>query len=135
MGEGLGKTLSRNSDKIDEIYDGLRIVNKKYANKTYKLGGKFGKKYPKGVKFNKKGFPDFSPYAKNTVEIKYTGSRSKDFKLANEAAGYNRTPKNYIWHNVEDAKTMQLVSKDLHGEVRQTVGVSVFDRIKGFFKE
>ena len=49
---------------------GIRIINKKYANKAYKLTGKLAEKYGKSIKFNKYGFPNFSKYAKYTKKIK-----------------------------------------------------------------
>ena len=43
--------------------DGVRIINKKYAGKTFKLSGDLGEKYPKGVNFSNEGFPEFEPYS------------------------------------------------------------------------
>ena len=50
-------------------YDGVRIINKKYAGQTYNLSGDLAKKYPTGVTFTNDGFPDFSPYSKAKVKI------------------------------------------------------------------
>ena len=35
--------------------DGIRIINKKYAGKTYELSGDLATKYPSGVKFSNEG--------------------------------------------------------------------------------
>ena len=80
--------------------------------------------YPNGVKFDEKGFPRFEPYAIKEVEIKLTGKHSKDVEAANRIAGYTDTPKGYLWHHHEDAKTMQLVPTHLHNAVAHTGGVA-----------
>lgn len=87
-----------------------------------KLSPELREKYPESVRFNEKGFPDFSPYAIAEVKIQYSGDRATDYKLANEAAGFAVKPKDYTWHHHEDAKTMQLVPRDLHREVGHTGG-------------
>ena len=106
--------------------DGVRIINKKYAGKTFELSGDLGKKYPKGVNFSKEGFPEFEPYSMKKVTINnLEGDAYYDFIKANEAAGYSSTPAGYTWHHVEDGKTMLLVPSDLHGAVRHTGGASL----------
>ena len=103
--------------------DGVRIINKKYAGKTFELSGDLGKKYPKGVNFSNEGFPEFEPYRIKKVTINnLEGDAYYDFIKANEAAGYSTTPTGYTWHHVEDGKTMLLVPSDLHGAVRHTGG-------------
>lgn len=78
-------------------------------------------KYPEGVSFNEKGIPDFSPYVAELedgriieVPITLTGNRKEDFKLCNLAFGWKNTPKGFTWHHHEDARTIQLLPKDLH---------------------
>ena len=75
------------------------------------------------VTYSKEGYPDFSPYAETlpngqkSVRINYSGSRSKDFRLADKAAGYTRDnprPSGYTWHHNEDMTTMQLVNSRIH---------------------
>lgn len=106
--------------------DGVRIINKKYAGKTFKLSGDLGEKYPKGVNFSNEGFPDFETYSIKKVTINnLEGDAYYDFIKANEAAGYSSTPTGYTWHHVEDGKTMLLVPSDLHGAVRHTGGASL----------
>ena len=81
-------------------------------------------KYPHGVPFTQQGFPDFARYRISRVEITLTGSRSADFKAANQAAGFSRTPKGYTWHHHHEAGVMELVPTDLHDAVRHTGGVA-----------
>jgi hypothetical protein len=61
--------------------------------------------------------PDFKV---NTDEL----AAKSDFALANDAAGFDRTPKGYTWHHVEDGRTMELVPSDRHGTVRHSGGVA-----------
>lgn len=96
------------------------------------------------VTYNKEGYPDFSPYAETlpngqkSVSIKYTGSRSKDFRLADKAAGYTRDnprPPGYTWHHNEDMTTMQLVNSKIHnvaqGGFPHAGGINVWEEIMG----
>jgi hypothetical protein len=106
--------------------DGVRIINKKYAGKTFELSGDLAEKYPNGVKFTKEGFPDFKPYSIKTVTVdNLEGDAYYDFIKANEEAGFDSTPDGYTWHHVEDGRTMELVPSDLHGAVRHTGGASL----------
>jgi hypothetical protein len=45
-----------------------------------------------------------------------------DFRTANIASGYKRTPKGYTWHHHQDKGVMELVPTDLHQAVRHTEG-------------
>ncbi len=121
----LKKLPSRFSKSTGNIYDGVRIINKQYAGKIYKLGGALAKKYPNGVKFTKAGFPDFSPYAKVRVIVNGLKGTSTDFAAANKAAGFKSTPNGYTWHHVEDGRTMLLVPTELHSAVGHTGGASL----------
>ena len=106
-------------------------INGEYAGKTYfdALPKNLQRKYPNGVKFDGNGFPDFSPYSKKSVDIKYTGSRPGDYDAANKAAGFFDTPKGYTWHHHQDVGPngigrIELVPSALHGEIRHTGGVA-----------
>ncbi len=96
--------------------NGRKIVNHGLKNQT--IVTKSGYK----VTFNKYGFPDFSPFAKKTVELpNMHGNYSTDFSNANELAGFGKGKKSHLkeypyhtWHHHEDGKTMQLVPKDLN---------------------
>ena len=108
------------------INNKVRIINKKFAGKTYKLDGDLAKKYPDGVRFTLDGFPDFSPYSKINVKIEgLKGNTSSDFTAANRAVGLKSTPKGFTWHHVEDGKTLMLVPTDLHQTVRHTGGAAL----------
>ncbi len=101
------------------------------AGKVYELkDSALKEKYPEGVKFTEDGYPDFSPYAKESVTIDMKGDHYHDYKNANAAAGYDETPDDYIWHHHQDCKTMQLVPEDLHGAVPHTGGVSIIKHRK-----
>lgn len=89
------KNVSETKSVVGEVYsggnkanlDGVRIINKKYAGKTYELSGDLGKKYPDGVKFSEEGFPDFEPYSiKKVIVHNLEGDTYYDFTKANEAA-------------------------------------------------
>ena len=78
------------------------------------------------VLYNSNGYPDFSPYkveqADNVVGM--TGVYSHDAALANARVKYSSTPEGYVWHHVEDGKTMQLIPQDIHQHFPHTGGAS-----------
>jgi len=122
--KGLGKLPAASGGiKVAEAsisrIGGRLPINSKYA----------GKIHPSGVRFNAQGFPDFSPYAKAQVKLEsLTGVPRVDNKLANQAAGFGdagTAPKGYVWHHVEDGKTMQLVPFELHDATRHTGGTAI----------
>ena len=100
--------------------------------------------YTKTSRYTKKSYditynngdPDFSKYkykgsgGKSTVEIDYTGKRYSDFKAANAAAGFKKTPKGYTWHHMQDAKTMMLVETDVHRTFPHTGGFSLHKKMR-----
>ncbi|MET8776241.1 HNH endonuclease [Nocardia sp. NPDC004654] len=121
---------------VNRLPNGKLPSNFEYAGKKYpveKLPPDLRTKYPASVQFTHDGFPDFSPYAKNTVKFdrpqfdppRFTGNRSSDFTNANRMAGYRQTPDGYTWHHHQDGKTMQLVPTDLHDAVRHAGGVAI----------
>lgn len=125
ISDGSKKVKLKLSDGSTIDYPTSSIMNYKYAGKTYYLTGDLAKKYPNGVKFSKKGFPDFSPYSIKRVAVEgMNGDRRHDARLANKAAGYAKTPDGYIWHHVEDGINMELVPKDLHETVKHTGGAA-----------
>jgi hypothetical protein len=92
-------------------------------------------KYPKGVTFKANAMPDFTPYAIKSVTVDgLVGDVSKDYKMANEAAGLgqygSKPPPGYTWHHCEDGRTMQLVPADIHGEVKHTGGEAVIKHLR-----
>ena len=82
-------------------------------------------KYPKGVRFTRAGYPVFTPYAIERVRVDgLDGIMNHDNPKANEAAGIpgKKPPAGYLWHHVEDGRTMELVPSDLHRAVQHTGG-------------
>jgi hypothetical protein len=64
-----------------------------------------------------------TPYHVDRVAIEnLTGDRKGDARLANLATDRTKTPADYVWHHVEDGRTMELVPKDLHNLVKHTGG-------------
>jgi hypothetical protein len=107
-------------------------VNSKYAGNTYfcEEGSDLAEKYPDGVDFTDDGYPDFSPYAIEAVEIDMKGNYTTDFKDANEAAGLEETPDGYTWHHSQDCRTMLLIPTDIHSKVGHTGGVSILRKTR-----
>jgi A nuclease of the HNH/ENDO VII superfamily with conserved WHH len=82
-------------------------------------------KYPNGVRFTRSGYPVLTPYEIDRVRItNLTGDREDDADLANLATNRTETPAGYVWHHVEDGRTMELVPRDLHEAVRHTGGAA-----------
>lgn len=126
-GSGLGN-LQRvfSSEEVANAYQGIRIMNKKYAGQVYELEGSLATKYPNGVKFSEEGFPDFSPYAKYKVKVDgMKGNAGSDMDAANTAAGFDKTPGGYTWHHLEDGQTMILIPTDLHKAISHTGGAAL----------
>ncbi|VAW59465.1 hypothetical protein MNBD_GAMMA08-1007, partial [hydrothermal vent metagenome] len=94
----------------------------------------------KPVKY-KDGYPDFSPYAKDKVEIPMTGNRGKDFAMARNEMRKKTgdpkwpgrpgktEPKGYTWHHKEDGTTMELVPDGVHGNVSHSGGDSLVNQL------
>jgi hypothetical protein len=99
-------------------------VNHVDGSKTYTKTTSKGKTVD--VTYNSNGYPDFSPYSQKEVKIDLVDGSTKDFSLANKAAGFNSKPKGYTWHHVEDMKTMQLVPTDIHRAFPHSGGASLF---------
>jgi filamentous hemagglutinin len=81
--------------------------------------------YPEGVRIDSKGFPDFAPYAKESVKISHMTGEPGDFTQANAKAGLTETPDGLTWHHHQDCRTMQLLPTDLHRNVPHTGGRAV----------
>lgn len=71
------------------------------------------------------GFPNFEPYSISSPKIKMTGVDADDFRAANKAAGYPRTPEGYTWHHSEDGTTMLLVPSGINNNIPHTGGASL----------
>lgn len=75
---------------------------------------------------------------KAVVQIKATGSRSKDFDAANKAAGLKETPDGYVWHHRDDYDvktntfTLELVKEDTHNSTKpHSGGCAQYDAVHG----
>ena len=91
----------------------VRIINKDLAGKTHPTTN---------IPFDKNGFPDFSSVAEETVKgLKWTGTRSKDVKLANKAIGIDKTPEGMVWEHAVSGE-MHLVPKSIHSQTGHTGG-------------
>ena len=114
-------------EKINQIepVNGRMPINCEFAGKTFpleRLPENIREKYPDSVRFTEQGYPEFSRYASERVQIEYSGDRGIDFTRANKALGFESTPEGYTWHHHEDAKTLELVPTELHKAVRHTGG-------------
>ncbi|MEI2326089.1 T7SS effector LXG polymorphic toxin [Priestia megaterium] len=101
----------------------------------------FTNSFGQSVTYDRKGYPDFSPYAHPKVEpvkitVAYPENRKQDFKNANIKAGLNKetirpvrkidqSPEGYTWHHHEDGTTMILVEEEIHAQFSHSGGVSV----------
>jgi hypothetical protein len=82
-------------------------------------------KYPDGVRFTRAGYPVFTDEAVKRVHVPgLTGDRTHDANLANQAINRSSTPAGYVWHHVEDGRTMELVPRDLHNAARHSGGAT-----------
>ena len=120
----------KNLSRVQKINNRMPI-NYEYAGKVYpleKLPRSLQMKYPHSVPFTGTGHPDFTRYAKAKVDIKMTGERYLDDKLANIKMGFKVTPTDFTWHHHQNGTTMQLVPRDIHEAIRHTGGSAI---IKG----
>lgn len=92
------------------------------------------------VRYNRRRFPDFTPYTivgpkgKCDVRIKLSGSRKKDFELADAEAGFtkaNPRPPNTTWHHHEDLGRMILVPTKVNNSFPHTGGVAIWQKVYG----
>ena len=91
-----------------------------------------GQSHPSGIQFNQQGFSNFGPVSKAEVQLQgLTGNYAKDAALANQAVGLGKTPSGFVWHDVEDGVTMQLVPQGVRNAARHTGGAAVI-RYGGF---
>lgn len=130
------------------IADGIKVVGN---SRFFPSGSEQAIKYPEGVEFTKGSdgslYPRFEKWAKATAKfdtptldsaLNHTGLSGNyywDSKLANAQCGFSQTPKGYVWHHVEDMKTMILVPQDLHsvamGGMSHTGGASLIKALLG----
>jgi filamentous hemagglutinin len=110
------EAMALNAGNVTPMSAGRLPINSRYA----------GGMHPLGVPFSIAGFPNFGSWVVAEVQIDgLTGNYAKDAAMANRAAGFVSTPDGYVWHHVEDRKTMQLVPQDIHNPVGHTGGAAV----------
>lgn len=122
-----GKYLAKGATKLCKKACEVITVKISKINGRFPINSKYaGKTHPSGVKFTEEGFPDFGPYSKAHVELDgLTGNYAKDAAMANKHFGLNQTPDGYVWHHVEDGRTLQLVPQEIHNAVRHTGGAAI----------
>ncbi len=147
VGASEGFKLGAIFGTVKGIANGIRIVGN---SRFFPRGSEQAQKYPEGVEFTKsngKSYPRFEKYAKATATfdppsrdaaLNHTGLSGNyywDSKLANEKCGFSNTPAGYVWHHVEDMRTMILVPQDLHsvamGGMAHTGGASLIKAYLG----
>jgi hypothetical protein len=116
--------------RLAERYAGTELATKTKAFED------LAKKYPDGVKFTSRGFPDFTPYTVKLPNgsparfpLKTAGNRSKDFTAVDKLAGITeeyRQANELVWHHMEDMETIILIPRDVHNTVKHSGGISVF---------
>lgn len=82
--------------------------------------------HPSGVRFDSDGFPDFSPHAVDTVQLRFLLTGNVDTDLA--TLGLNNVD-GCTWHHVQDGFTMQLVPTEIYMAARHTGGAAVSEMI------
>ncbi len=146
------QTLKANQSNVTEIKDikELQSIADKAAkdyNDKYHPFERAQKKGITGVEKTSNGgvsFENSSDIYKNekgekaVVQIKATGSRSKDFDAANKAAGLKETPDGYVWHHRDDYDvktntfTLELVKEDAHNSTKpHSGGCAQYDAVHG----
>jgi YD repeat-containing protein len=109
--------------------NGRPPINASYAGRSYDGPGwspAMQDKYPAGVPFDRSGFARFERYSVASVRSDgLTGEYALDAAIANRAVGLTRTPPGYVWHHVEDGRTLVLIPQDIHSAVRHTGGAAV----------
>lgn len=133
---------------VKGIADGIKVVGN---SRFFPDGSEQAIKYPEGVEFTKATdgniYPRFEKWAKATAKfdtptldkaLNHTGLSGNyywDAKLANAQCGFSQTPAGYVWHHVEDMKTMILIPQDLHsvamGGMSHTGGASLIKALLG----
>lgn len=76
---------------------------------------------------NSKGSPDFSRYARTTVNIGSFTKDDADFRSTNAKVGLagKKAPDNFVWHHTDKDGILQLIPKDIHDAVRHKGGAAI----------
>lgn len=113
------------------VEGGSKAVIKEFLGaevRFFEPGTPQAKKYPEGIRFTN-NYPRFEKYAEKIVRFDFptaegvakgtclSGQYYQDAKLANKLAGLAKTPAGYVWHHVEDMRTMILIPQEIHSIV------------------
>ncbi len=125
-----GRDAPRHEPSSVEKVNNRMPINSCFAGKTMMskdLPAPVRGNYPNGVPFNMKGFPDFSRYAKTTVNIGSFTKDSVDFRSANAKIGLSgsQAPDGFVWHHTDKNGVLQLIPRDIHDAVRHTGGAAI----------
>ena len=133
---------------VEGIFTGIKTIgNTRYFPENTPQAAK----YPEGVEFtpgaNGESYPRFEKWRIQTATfdspslesaLNHTGLSGDyywDAKLANAQVGLKYTPLGYVWHHVEDMRTMILIPQDLHslamGGMRHTGGAALIRALLG----
>ncbi len=131
---GVGGLISSLKGHIPDaakwIKNGGRVINHPDGSITYIKNGI-------SIVYNSLGYPNFSKYlyqgAEGLNEVRITlasqGSKATRHRLdqaaANLAAGFTKTPANFIWHHNQDLGLMQLVDEKVHSQFWHSGGMSL----------
>ncbi|ATV39261.1 hypothetical protein CTI16_04045 [Prevotella intermedia] len=73
----------------------------------------------------KDGYPDFTPYERQRVNIDMKGNHTTDFTDANKMAPKGKKLAENTWHHNENGTTMQEIPTDIHQRFTHRGGVSL----------
>ncbi len=144
-GEFAGKNYALDVDKNPILKARLETMKPLQRKIREKKLNQLANKYPEGVNFTDKGFPDFNPYVikhnGNPVEVDInrfnpnpqsggTSGSQLDMNDANammttKDSSWNQ-PAGTTWHHVENSTTMQLLPTDLHSVIGHSGGRSTY---------
>lgn len=143
--KGIGNPIHSKRTYIQSV-NNRAPINSCFAGKTMQMSDVHEKllkkypnlhsKYPHGVPFNMRGFPDFSRYAIKKVNIGSFANDSADFRAANNQAFGNKNAyrnsgnvvinnQKYIWHHTEKNGYLMLIPYDIHDVIKHTGGAAI----------
>lgn len=87
------------------------------------VGGDYGRV---SIRYNRRGFPDFSDYVKHRAYFRVTGDRAADAARANliKFGRSHPTPKGWVWHHHQNMRRMELIPQVIHDAFRHTGGAA-----------
>ena len=107
-----------------------RAINKGYLGVTTTANG--------GISFQGTEYMHSVVGVETRITIEATGSRKKDFAVANEYFNFTKTPEGYVWHHVDDYNvaentfTLELIREEAHDAVKpHSGGCAQYDAVFG----